>query len=85
MLEAQNTLYVPQTTRTKNVVTGNQIATRLRMYYTNCHRTNHNVETWRRKKMEETYYSHCQSYYLSHKPPRPLNYPCHICKIIGHK
>jgi len=45
MLEAQNTLYVPQTTRTKNVVTGNQIATRLRMYYTNCHHTNHNVET----------------------------------------
>ncbi len=19
------------------------------------------------------------------KPPRPLNYPCHICGIVGHK
>jgi len=32
---------------------GNEIVTKRNMYYTNCHRTNHNVETCRSKKKEE--------------------------------
>jgi hypothetical protein len=36
------------------IAMGNQIVTKLSMYYTNCHHTIHNVETCRSKKNEPT-------------------------------
>jgi hypothetical protein len=53
MAEAHSTLYVPQTTKIRSVVIGNQIATKPNMYYTYCHCINHNMETCKRKNMEE--------------------------------
>jgi hypothetical protein len=61
----------------------NQIATKLSMYYINCHRTNHNVETYKSK--EEPTITAIEATTQVGKTPRPLNHPCHICGIVGHK
>jgi hypothetical protein len=85
MLETQNTLFVPQTTRTGNVVMGNQTFAKPNLYYTNYHHTNHNMETCRNKKREEPIIATTEITIQVGKVPRPLNYPCHICGIVGHK
>jgi len=43
-------LSIPQTMVTGSVDARNQIATKMNMYCTNCHRTNHNVETYKSKE-----------------------------------
>ncbi len=53
MLEAQSTFFEPQTIGMGNITTRNQTATKLSMYYTECHHINHNMETCRSKKKEE--------------------------------
>jgi hypothetical protein len=62
----------------------NQITTKPSMYCTNCHHTNHNTETYRCKKEEPTIIV-IEATTKVGKPPRPLNHPCHICGIVGHK
>jgi hypothetical protein len=49
--------------------------TKPNVYYTNCHCTNHNAKTCRKKKVNAQV----------NKPPRSLNYPCYICGITSHK
>jgi hypothetical protein len=63
---------------------GNLIAAKPSMYYTNYCHTNHNVKTCRSKKEEPTIVATKVATQTS-KPPRLLNYPCHICGIVGHK
>jgi hypothetical protein len=46
--------------------------------------TDHNVETYRSKKEDPTIVV-AKATTQAGKPPRPLNYPCHICGIVGHK
>jgi hypothetical protein len=55
------------------------------MYYTNYHHTNHNVEMCKSNKKEEPIVTIVKVNAQATKPPRPLNYPCHICGIVGHK
>ncbi len=55
------------------------------MYYTNYHHTNHNVETCENKKKEIHVIAITGVTTQASKPPIPLNYPCHICGIVGHK
>jgi hypothetical protein len=55
------------------------------MYCINCHHTNHNIETCRSKKKEEPIVAVTEATTKVGKPPRPLNYPCHIYGIVGHK
>ncbi len=54
------------------------------MYCTNCHHTNQNVKTCRSKKEEPTITT-IEAITHANKPPKPLNYPCHICGIMKHK
>ncbi len=54
------------------------------MYCINCHHTNHNIETCRSKK-EEPIVAAIEATTKVSKPPRLLNYPCHIYGIVGHK
>lgn len=82
--ETHNTLFIPQTSRTCSVITRNQTITKQNMYYTNYHRTNHNVETCISKKEEPIIVAIEVTTQVS-KPPRPLNYPYHIYGIVGHK
>jgi len=85
MLEAQDTLFVPQTIRTGNVVMGNQTVAKPNLYCTNYYHTNHNVETCRNKKKEEHTIITTETTIQIGKAPRPLNYVFHICGIVGHK
>ncbi len=84
MPEAQNTLFVPQTIRIRCVAVKNYTTTKPSMYYTNCHHTNHNIETCKSKK-EEPIVDVTKVTIQVSKPPRLINYPCHICGIVGHK
>jgi hypothetical protein len=43
------------------------------------------VETCRNKKEEEPTVAITEITTHDGKPPRSLNYPCHICGIMGHK
>ncbi len=85
VFEAQSTLSIPQTTETRSVVMGNQIIAKPNLFCTNYHRTNHNMETCRGKKEEEPTITTIEAIIQVGKAPRPLNYPCHICGIVGHK
>jgi hypothetical protein len=84
MLETQNTFFIPQTIGIGNVVGGIQIVAKPSMYCTNYHHTNHNIKTCRSKK-EEPIITAIKVATQVGKPPRLLNYPCHICGIVGHK
>jgi len=53
------------------------------MYCTNYYCTNH-VQTCKSKKEEPTVAA-TKATTQAGKPPRLLNYPCHICGIVGHK
>ncbi len=64
---------------------GNQIIAKPNMYYTNCHRIIYNVETCKNKKKEESIVVLDEVNTQAAKLLRPLNYPCHIYGIVGHK
>ncbi len=55
------------------------------MYYTNCHHINHNMETYTSKKKEEPTIAPTKATRHARNPLKPLNYPCHIYGIVGHK
>jgi hypothetical protein len=63
---------------------GNHVLAKPSMYCTNYHYTNHKVETCKSKKEEPAIAITKPSVQVG-KPFRPLNYPCHICEIMGHK
>jgi hypothetical protein len=54
------------------------------MYCTNYHRANQNIKTCRSKKEEPIVVATKATTQVG-KPPRLLNYPCHIFGIVGHK
>jgi len=55
------------------------------MYYTNYHRTNHNVETYRVKR-KEVYVPIVSKVTIQHiNVQKFMRYFCHICGDTGHK
>ncbi len=64
---------------------GNPTVAKPNMYYINCYYTNHNVETCRSKKKDEPTIAITKTTFQVGKSPGQLNYPCHICGIVGHK
>jgi len=63
---------------------GNHILAKPSMYCTNYHCMNHKMKTCKSKK-EEPIITTIKTTMQVGKPSRPLNYPCHICGIVGHK
>ncbi len=55
------------------------------MYYTNCHRTNHNVETYRVKRKEDCVLAISKVTIQLIKIQRPMRHSCHICVDTRHK
>jgi hypothetical protein len=55
------------------------------MYYTNCHKTNHNVETCRVKRKKNLVPIVFEVIIQQIKIYRHVRYSCHICVDIGHK
>ncbi len=55
------------------------------MYYTNCYRTNHNVETCKIKRKEESMLVVFKVTTKQIKVQKPVMYSCHIYGDIGHK
>jgi hypothetical protein len=53
-VEAISNLSVPQNNKIILAQKLQIVTEKTRMYYTNCHRTNHNVETYRVKKKKNT-------------------------------
>ncbi len=85
MLETQNSLFVPQTTGMGSVVMGNQTIAKPNLYCTNYHHIKHNVETCKKNESEEPTITTIETTIHASKVPRPLNYPYHICGIVGDK
>jgi hypothetical protein len=52
------------------------------MYYTNCHKTNHNVETYRVKRKEDPIHVVSKVTTQQIKVQRHVRYSCHICGDI---
>ncbi len=55
------------------------------MYDTNCHMTNHNVETFRVKRKEYFISTIFEVIIQQIKVQRLMKYSCHICGDTGHK
>jgi len=55
------------------------------MYYTNCHMTNHRVETCRVKRKEDFIPAIFKVITQQIKVQRPMRYSCHIHGDIRHK
>ncbi len=55
------------------------------MYYTNCHRTNHNVETYRVKRKEDLIPAIFEVTIQQIKVWRLMKYSCHICGDTRHE
>jgi hypothetical protein len=53
------------------------------MYYTNCHRTNHNVETYKVKRKEDLAPTVSEVINQHIKVQKPMRYSCHICGECG--
>jgi len=70
-------ILVPQTSIAGVVTVKNQVVTKLSMYYTNCHHTNHNMKTYMNRKEDFTIVVAKMNAQVA-KPSRPLNYPCHV-------
>ncbi len=51
-VKAISNMLVPQSSKTIVTQKPQAVPEKTRMYYTNCHRTNHNVETYRIKRNE---------------------------------
>jgi hypothetical protein len=54
------------------------------LFYTNYKHTNHTMETCRNKK-EEIIISVTKVIIHNNKNVRPMQFPCHVCGLIGHK
>ncbi len=55
------------------------------MYYTNCHKTNHNVETCKIKRKEDLVRAVSKIIIQQIKVQRHVKYYCHICGDTRHK
>jgi hypothetical protein len=55
------------------------------MYYTNYHKTNHNVETCKVKRKEKSILINSKVTTHQIKVQRPMKYYCHICNETGHR
>jgi len=82
-MEAINNLLVPQSTilAQKPQI----IVEKTRMYCTNCHKTNHNVETCKVKGKEGLVLIVSKVTIQQIKVQRPMRYSYHICGDIGQK
>jgi hypothetical protein len=54
-------------------------------YYTNYGRHNHNVNTWRVKKKEESIVAITKVTTHNQKVQKTISYACPICGLNGHK
>jgi hypothetical protein len=61
------------------------IIKKTRMYYTNCHRKNHYIETCRIKRKENHVLVVFEVTIQQIKVQRPVKYSCHICGDTRHK
>jgi predicted metal-binding protein len=55
------------------------------MHCTNCHTTNHNVETYRVNKKEDLVYAIFEVTTQHIKVQKRVRYSCHICGDTRHK
>ncbi len=55
------------------------------MYCTNCHKTNHDVETYKVKRKENHVPKIFEVTTQQIKVQRLVQYSCHICGVTGHK
>jgi hypothetical protein len=55
------------------------------MYCTNCHRTNHNVETCKVERKEKFIPTIFEVIIHQIKVQRFMRYSCHICGEVGYK
>ncbi len=55
------------------------------MYYTNCHKTNHNVETYRIKRKKDHVLAISKVTTQQLKVQKLMKYSSHICGDMGHK
>jgi ribosomal protein L44E len=84
-VEATNNLLIPQSSKTILAQKLQVIPEKIRMYCTNCHKTNHNVETFRVKRNEDLVPAIFKITTQQMKIHRLVRYSCHICGDTGHK
>jgi hypothetical protein len=84
-VEAINNLLILQNSKTILVEKPQAIIEKIRMYYTNCHWTNHNVKTCRVKRKEESIHVVCKVTTQQIRVQRPVKYSCHIWYETRHK
>jgi predicted metal-binding protein len=58
---------------------------KIKMYYTNCQRINHNVETYRVKRKDGSTIINYEVTIQQIRVQRRIRYSCHICGETGHK
>jgi hypothetical protein len=84
-VEAINNLLIPHNSK---IILAQKLQTRLekiRMYYTNCRKTNHNVEKYSVKRKEDYVFLIFEVTTQQIKVWRLVRYSCHIYGDIGHK
>ncbi len=84
-VEAINNLSIPQSNKTILAHKPWTIIEKLIMHYTNCHRTNHNVETYRVKRKEDLVLIVFEVTTQHIKVHRLMRYSCHIYGDTRHK
>jgi hypothetical protein len=78
-------MLVPQSNKTILAQKPQIVVKKTRMYRTNCHMTNHNVETYRIKRKKNHVPTISKVIIQQNKVRRPVRYSCHICGDTGHK
>ncbi len=84
-VEAINNLLIPHNSKTISIYKPQIIMEKTRMYYTNCHKANHNDETCRVKRKERSIPTFFEVTTQQIKVQRLVKYSCHICREIGYK
>jgi hypothetical protein len=84
-VEAINNLLVPQSSKTLLAQKPQIVLEKIGMYCTNCHRKNHNVETYRVKRKEDFILVVPKVTTQQIKIQRHVRYSYHICGDTGHK
>ncbi len=82
---AINNILVPQNSKTLLSLKPQIVTKKTIMYYTNCHRTNHNVETCRVKRKEEYVLVVYEVTTQQIQVQRAMKFFCHICGDTRHK
>jgi len=78
-------LSVPQSSNIVLAQKPHIVPKEIRMYYTNCHNINHNVETYRVKRKEDLILIISEVTTQQIKVQRPMRYSYHICGDTGYK